>query len=109
MPLYPCKCKQCGHEEDVLLPVERYKELPDHCGEQMSRVFTPLTVIEDMKPYKSPLDGTWVTSRTEHKNHMKKHDVIEVGNEKLTRPMQKENKVDGLADDIKKTMHDMGV
>ena len=49
----------------------------------MTRVLTPLHVIEDMKPYRSPLDGSMVTSRDQHRNHMRKHDVIEVGNEKL--------------------------
>ena len=88
MPLYPCKCK-CGHEDEVFLSISEYDKLPEHCGEQMQRVFTPLHVIEDTKPYQSPLDGKWISSKSQHRKHMREHGVIEVGNEKLTRPISK--------------------
>lgn len=88
MPLYPCKCK-CGHYEEVFRSIDQHDDLPVHCGEKMQRVFTPHMVIEDMKAYQSPLDGKWISTRRDHRKHMREHGVIEVGNEKLTRPMTK--------------------
>lgn len=39
-------------------------------------------VMRDITPYQSPLDGKWVTSRSEHRDSMRRHGVIEMGNEK---------------------------
>jgi hypothetical protein len=33
--------------------------------------------------YKSPIDGAVISSRRAHENHMREHNVIEVGNEKF--------------------------
>ena len=40
-------------------------------------------VMPDIQPYKSMCDGTWITSRSQHREHLKAHNVIEIGNEKL--------------------------
>lgn len=40
-------------------------------------------VIRDIGEYRSPLDGTMVTTRSQHRDHMRRHDVIEVGNERI--------------------------
>lgn len=106
MPIYPCKCEECGHYEEVVRAVAECRDLPEHCGAQMRRVYTPLPVMEDMKPYRSPLDGSIVSSRAEHRNHMRKHDVIEVGNEKLTRPMQKPYDSGNLKQDIARAIEE---
>jgi len=102
MPVYPCKC-ECGHEEEVFLPAEKYRDLPEHCGKQMTRVFTPHHVIEDMKPYKSVIDGKWITTRSKHRKHMREHGVIEVGNEKLTRGFRKPYESKDLMKDLSDT------
>jgi hypothetical protein len=36
-------------------------------------------ILPDKQPYKSPLDGSYVTSRSTHREHMRKHGVIEAG------------------------------
>lgn len=82
MPVYACKC-ECGHTEDVFRKIEDHGEWPDHCNTMMSRYITTTNVMADMKEYRSPLDGTVVRSRKHHRDHMRKHGVIEVGNEKL--------------------------
>ncbi len=38
-------------------------------------------VLGDIGEYTSTLDGTQITSRSQHREHMRAHDVIEVGNE----------------------------
>jgi hypothetical protein len=37
----------------------------------------------DMTPFISVVDGSVVTSRSSHREHMRKHDLIEVGNERM--------------------------
>ena len=38
-------------------------------------------VMPDIQPYKSMIDGRMVTSRSEHRRHLKANNCIEVGNE----------------------------
>lgn len=40
-------------------------------------------LISDIQPYKSMIDGHMVTSRSEHRTHLRDHNCIEVGNEKM--------------------------
>jgi hypothetical protein len=35
----------------------------------------------DIQPYQSQIDGSWITSRSKHRNHLKEHRCIEVGND----------------------------
>ena len=43
---------------------------------------TPL-VMPDIQPYRSMIDGTVITSRSQHREHLARHGCIEVGNEEL--------------------------
>ena len=106
MPIYPCKC-ECGHYDEVYRTVANYKDLPEHCGKQMRRYMTPTNVMEDMKEYRSPLDGSVVSSRKHHRAHMKKHGVIEMGNEKPKLKKAKGYDSTGLRDDINATINDL--
>lgn len=38
-------------------------------------------VLEDIKPYKSMITGELITSRSKHREHLRQHGMIEVGNE----------------------------
>lgn len=38
-------------------------------------------ILRDIKPYKSMIDGRIITSRSRHREHLKEHGCIEVGNE----------------------------
>jgi hypothetical protein len=38
-------------------------------------------VMGDIQPYQSMADGTWITSRSHHRAHLKQHGLVEVGNE----------------------------
>lgn len=40
-------------------------------------------IMRDIGEYVSPLDGQMITSRSQHRDHMRAHDVIEVGNERM--------------------------
>lgn len=41
-------------------------------------------VIGDIEPYKSMVTGEMITSRSHHREHLRQHNCIEVGNEKIT-------------------------
>ena len=42
-------------------------------------------VMPDIQPYKSMIDGRMVTSRSEHRAHLKAHGCVEIGNEDPTK------------------------
>lgn len=37
----------------------------------------------DIEPYQSMIDGSMISSRSQHRKHLKQHGCIEVGNEKM--------------------------
>jgi hypothetical protein len=39
-------------------------------------------IMSDISPYQSVITGEMITSRSKHREHLKRHDCIEVGNEK---------------------------
>ena len=38
-------------------------------------------VMSDIEGYVSQVDGTWIKSRSHHRNHLKQHRMIELGND----------------------------
>lgn len=40
-------------------------------------------VIKDIEPYQSMVTGEMITSRSRHRDHLRQHNCIEVGNEKM--------------------------
>ena len=60
------------YENDVL--VWSKKEILENKGESAY-------IMPDIEPYKSMVDGSMITSRSKHREHLKEHGVIEIGNE----------------------------
>lgn len=84
MPLYVVRCDKCGEETEIIRSLANYDDLPSHCGEKMRRVIVAPMVIADIQPYKSMITGEMITSRSQHKSHLKQHGCTEVGNEPMT-------------------------
>ena len=83
MPIYLAHCNQCGKDEDIYRTVAKYDDLPECCGQRMERrIFAP-QVIKDIDPYISQIDGSVITSRSQHREHLRANGCIEVGNEKM--------------------------
>jgi hypothetical protein len=61
----------------------RYYLLEDDRGIPKQSGLSAPYVVRDITPYKSPIDNTMVTSRSAHREHLKVHDVIELGNERV--------------------------
>lgn len=38
-------------------------------------------VVSDISGYVSQVDGSWIDSRSKHRNHLKQHRMIELGND----------------------------
>lgn len=55
-----------------LIPAEEYYSSPT--------VEAP-RVLGDIQPYKSMITGEMITSRSKHREHLRQHGMIEVGNE----------------------------
>lgn len=41
-------------------------------------------VVSDIEGYISQVDGSWIDSRSKHKEHLKKHRMVELGNDYIT-------------------------
>ena len=86
MPLYDFRCTDdaCEGVQEAFRSYENRDEAPPcACGKPTARTFMPPRVMRDIAEYTSPMDGTRITSRSQHRDHMKRHRVIEVGNEQV--------------------------
>ena len=52
-------------------------------GEKRSDVVGCPMIIRDIEPYKNMINGKMITSRSEHKELLRRHNCVEVGNEKM--------------------------
>jgi hypothetical protein len=43
-------------------------------------------IMLDIQPYKSMVDGSMISSRSQHREHLRRHNCFEVGNEKMEAP-----------------------
>jgi hypothetical protein len=48
-------------------------------------------VQSDIQGYISQIDGSWIDSKSKHRNHLKQHGCIEVGNEKQSNATPKQD------------------
>ena len=83
MPIYAVHCNQCGKDDDIYRTVAKYDDLPECCGQRMERIICAPQVIKDIDPYISQIDGSLITSRSQHRDHLREHGCVEVGNEKM--------------------------
>ncbi|CAB4141047.1 hypothetical protein UFOVP413_18 [uncultured Caudovirales phage] len=58
-------------------------------------------IIRDIDPYQSMITGEMITSRSHHRNHLRQHDCLEVGNERIGDNRRYENDVNDIRSDIK--------
>lgn len=106
MPIYAIKCAHCGSAQDIYRPVAQYDDLPDCCGQKMQRQVTAPYVVTDIQPYKSMITGEMITSRSQHRAHLKQHGKIEIGNE--APPVIKRPEPTGIKEDLLRTVAQLG-
>jgi len=84
MPLYEIGCGRCGRTETVVRSVAEYDDLPFCCGVKMRRHICAPYIQPDNTCYRSMATGEMITGRRQHREHLKNHNLIEVGNETPT-------------------------
>lgn len=110
MPTYEFSCDSCQKHEDKWMRISEY-HAPRCCGKEMHQVITaPSMVMPDIQPYQSTIDGSIISSRSQHKRHLKDHGCVEVGNDScLQKPHKPLTSPPGLKDHIiravDQTMH----
>lgn len=61
-----------------------YELLPEYGGPEIeNRRSGTVQVMRDMGGYVSPIDGSYIGGRSEHRDHVRRHDLVEVGNERI--------------------------
>lgn len=105
MPIYAIQCDSCGHTTDVYRSLANMNDLPECCGVKMHRMVTAPMILPDIQPYRSMIDGSMITSRSQHKKHLKAHGCVEIGNEKLKpKPFMPPSRKE-LAEDLRKVAY----
>lgn len=66
-----------------------------------------LQIIRDIDPYRSIVTGEVISGRRQHREHLRKHDLVEVGNEN-PRPQQ-QKPMPSAAKDLRQTMRERGL
>lgn len=89
-------CRVCTGWHDL------NEDWPIACGGHFGQKSGSMQIVKDIEPYKSVLTGERIAGRRQHRDHLKAHGCIEVGNEKM-KPFAP-NYVGGLGGDIKKAM-----
>jgi hypothetical protein len=111
MPSYPTICDVCGDERDFYLSIADHGKWDDCCGQKRRQVYTPAAIQSNGHLYeykavaadvasggKPPV----ITSKTQHKEFLRRNGYVEVGNEtpKPRAPVQ----LDSPRNEIKKAM-----
>jgi hypothetical protein len=74
----PSRRYRYGKDENGMIPIERWHE---KYGKDGWGKGDGLQVVPDIQPYKSTIDGSYIGSRSYHRQHLKNNGMIEVGNE----------------------------
>lgn len=110
MPLYDAKCPFCDAVKEIFRSYAD-RDVPercDGCGADMRRVFLPPRVMRDIEGYVSTVDGRFISSRSEHREHLKRHGLVELGNEKpMQRPLQASIPRESIRREIKNNLERM--
>ena len=74
--------------------------------EHLDKLYGPY-VMPDIQPYKSMIDGSMITSRSIHRDHLREHGCIEVGSEKMetVKPVMKDNRREVLRQQLGNMTH----
>lgn len=88
MPLYTYRCSKCQKTQDAIRSISDRKNGPICCNTQTKQILTP-TMIDPIllgagtyQGYQCPITDEYVTSRKQRKEIMKRHDLVEMGDDK---------------------------
>lgn len=103
--IYDYRCPACKAEQTIVCSVkEHVNHIPCECGEEMRQIIYPPHVITDIEPYRSVVTGERIRGRAHHRQHLRDHNLIEVGNERIERrPVE----LPPVGPDIKRAMEEL--
>jgi hypothetical protein len=67
-------------ERRDFVPADEYVRAPSATDDKRADFPSP-QVMGDVQPFQSPIDKSWITSRPQVREHEKKHNVRQVGND----------------------------
>lgn len=79
--------------------------LPEYGGTEGPAGSSTPYVMRDLGEYRSVVDGSFISSRSQHREHMRRHDLIEVGNERM--PTRREESTPRIGGDIKRALEQL--
>jgi hypothetical protein len=64
-------------------------------------------ILPDIQPYQSMADGSMITGRRQHREHLRQHNCIEIGNESMENKVEKpkDNRRDILREQLANMTH----
>lgn len=83
---------------------EHTKTIPCDCGDTATQKITPLHIIPDIEPYRSMVTGERIRGRSHHRTHLRDHNCIEVGNERIG---NQEKALPPVGPDIKRAIEEL--
>ena len=105
MPLYAYAC-ECGSRAEIVRPIrEHTKTIPCACGREMQQELGFAHVVPDIQPYRSVVTGERIRGRSHHREHLRQHGLIEIGNEK-PKP-RKWREMPSVVPDIKRAIEEL--
>ena len=82
MPVYETICETCLKEKDIVRKVDDRHDTEECCGKKMRLMISTPNFNVDYTNYKSMQTGEQITSKKQHRDHLREHNLIEIGNEK---------------------------
>lgn len=82
MPTYTYECHRCAKQQTLLLTLAEHDAFrPKHCRKAMFQVMFAPQIVSDVQPYRSMITGERIAGRKQHRDHLRAHGCIEIGNE----------------------------
>lgn len=84
----------------------RAQVAPEYGGPPVECKRTPAPqVMRDMGEYRSPVDGAYISSRSQHRDHVRAHDLVEVGTERVGSLDKPQDSGSPIGQDIKQALY----
>lgn len=87
MPIYDYRCSACGEEYHNIKNAiaERRTNAPKCCDGETSIVIRPVrdAIVRNFEPYECPVTGQGVSTPSQRRDIMARHDLVEGGDIKL--------------------------
>lgn len=89
---------------------KQYVQINGELVEKIDHYADPVApmIMPDIQPYQSMADGSMITSRSQHRAHLRQHNCIEIGNEKMehSTPVVKDTRREVLRAQVANMTHD---